>query len=690
MRLRSVRSRLALATSDTVSGSRPAAAAAGNRTLGAIDRPRDGAIGSETALVVDGWCLFEGSQVDRVEVLVDGEVTAVARAGVRRDDVVAAVSRDPEARTAGYQAVLELSPRAPGSETVVSVEAMSADGRRWRSEVRTVRWARWVDGEQADLALGFGVIDSPKDGAQLEPGALEVHGWCLLEGTRVARVAVIVDGELRDYARSHVDRLDLSTHSFHPEAPVSGFWAMLDLERQPLRAESLVCIEAVGLDGRRWRSPTHLVRWKHPERLDGGSFDTPLVTRCRAQIDRRSTRVLVFTHALTLGGGQLWLLELLRQAQEVSDLDFSVVSETDGPLRGRLESMGIEVHVTTMPATHDAQLYESRCEELALLIAGNDAGVVFVNTLGIFGAVDAASRSGVPCVWAIHESFPPAVFRRVAWGAERVHPHVRDRFEHAFASARALVFEARQTADLFAHLSAPEQCFVVDYGVDMQAVERFRATARRDELRAAAGIPEGSTVVLMLGTVEARKGQAAAVAAFDELARVHGHLRLILVGDAPGRYTDAVRQQIERSEAADRIQLVPVTPDIFPWLLIADLFLCASDIESLPRSILDAMTFELPVLSTDAFGIAGLIEDGVTGWLTRPRDLEALIGLLHYVLRLSEAERRAVGARGLADVIRRHDADPYGHLFARAFRALIDDPASDLVPLLSSNLERTG
>jgi len=45
---------------------------------------------------------------------------------------------------------------------------------------------------------------------------------------------------------------------------------------------------------------------------------------------------------------------------------------------------------------------------------------------------------------------------------------------------------------------------------------------------------------------------------------------------------------------------------------MADLLLCASDIESLPRSILEAMAFELPVVSTDAFGIADLIDDGRT------------------------------------------------------------------------------
>jgi glycosyltransferase involved in cell wall biosynthesis len=117
---------------------------------------------------------------------------------------------------------------------------------------------------------------------------------------------------------------------------------------------------------------------------------------------------------------------------------------------------------------------------------------------------------------------------------------------------------------------------------------------------------------------------------------------------------------------------------------MADILLCASDIESLPRTILEAMAFELPVVSTDAFGIADLIEDGWTGWLTRPGDLEGLVGLLHLVLRIPADERRAVGSRARAEAVRRHGSRSYGRAFAQALADLLDDPYSDLTPALSN------
>ena len=57
---------------------------------------------------------------------------------------------------------------------------------------------------------------------------------------------------------------------------------------------------------------------------------------------------------------------------------------------------------------------------------------------------------------------------------------------------------------------------------------------------------------------------------------------------------------------------------------MSDLLVCASDVESLPRTVLEAMAWELPVLATAVYGLPELIDDGETGWLCAPRDVDAL------------------------------------------------------------------
>ncbi len=545
--------------------------------------------------------------------------------------------------------------------------------------------ARNVPAEALPVQLshqGTGDLNCPSDGGVVDGDVLEVTGWCLFEGSRVARVEVVVDGRRVGLARPYIERPDVAEQYSHPDAPVAGFEALTSFEPRDRSAESLVTVEATSLDGRRWRSQTHRVSWAAPgaEVVHRGELLVRRSTVAVEHLPSGGTRVLVFTHDLSYGGGQLWLFELLRQLAVVSELDCTVVSVTDGPLRGSLEDLGVSVHVTTMPRMDDVEAYEGRIHELALLIRASGAGVVLVNTLGIFSAVDAAARAGVPSLWAIHESFDPAVYRHICWGPTGMHPHVRSRFDGCFRSTRALIFEARQTADMFAHLCSPDQRHIVDYGIDVDAIDAYRASLDRSAVRSASGFDDDGVVVVVVGVFEPRKAQAAVVAAFDELAVVHDRLRLALVGCHPSPYTDGLREQLARCAGGDRVVLVPIVPDIYRWYAVADVLLCASDVESLPRSILEAMAFELPVVSTDAFGIADLIDDGRTGWLTRSRDLEGLLGLLHLVLRMPAEERRAVGALARIEVLRRHEDGSYGRIIARALADLLNDPSCDVTP----------
>jgi glycosyltransferase involved in cell wall biosynthesis len=529
-----------------------------------------------------------------------------------------------------------------------------------------------------------GELNCPRNDAVVDGDVLAIKGWCLFDGSRVARVEVVVDGRRVGLAWPYIDRPDVAEHHSHPDAPVAGFELFTSFERRDRSSESLVTVEATSLDGRRWRSQTHRVSWAAPG-VEVSRRGELLVRRSTAAVKHLpggGNRVLVFTHDLSYGDRHPWLFELLRQLVVVSGLDCTVVSVADGPLRGMLEDLGVKVHVTAPWPMDDMETYEGRIHELALLIRASGAGAVLVNALGVFPAVDAAARAGVPSVWAIHESFDPAVYRYICSGQTGMHPHVRSRFDGCFRSTRALIFEARQTADMFAHLCSPEQRFIVDYGVDVDAIDAYRASLDRSALRFASGFDD-DVVVVVVGVFDPRKAQAAVVAAFDELAVVHDRLRLVLVGCHSGPYSDAIREQLSRCAAGDRVTLVPIMPDIYRWYAVADLLLYASDVESLPRSIVEAMAFELPVVSTDAFGIADLIDDGETGWLTRSRDLEGLVGLLHLVLRMPAEERRAVGALARIEVLRRHGDCGYGRIFGRVLADLLDDPSCDLTPAFS-------
>jgi D-inositol-3-phosphate glycosyltransferase len=106
---------------------------------------------------------------------------------------------------------------------------------------------------------------------------------------------------------------------------------------------------------------------------------------------------------------------------------------------------------------------------------------------------------------------------------------------------------------------------------------------------------------------------------------------------------------------------------------VADLLVCASDVESLPRVILEAMAFGTPVLSTRVFGVPELIEDGSTGYLCELRSVAGLAAGLDRALSAGADELSAIASAASAHVRARHDPGRYAETMA----GLLDGLARD-------------
>jgi glycosyltransferase involved in cell wall biosynthesis len=87
----------------------------------------------------------------------------------------------------------------------------------------------------------------------------------------------------------------------------------------------------------------------------------------------------------------------------------------------------------------------------------------------------------------------------------------------------------------------------------------------------------------------------------------------------------------------------------------ADCTVLPSYREGVPRSLLEAASLGKPIITTDAVGCLDVVDDGVNGFLCKPRDAEDLAGKMTRMIGLSEAQRSAMGRRGREKMLREFD-----------------------------------
>ena len=540
------------------------------------------------------------------------------------------------------------------------------NGLRWRLRATGVLWRRGATAEAlADAVpaptgrpVAVGQLDLPKEGDRIEGGAVSVRGWAIFPETATARVEVFLGGRPLGLARVGAPRVDVA-EVWEDGHAAAGFELDADLGGwDGGEGEHELRVVATSVTGERYEmEPLRVKVGTRPEKPDKLP---PPAARTGAPASGQQPHVLVVTHQLTLGGAQLYLMDLLRELVRTEAASFTMVTSIDGPLRAEVEALGIPVHISSLPPFDDLSSYIGRIEELAAWMETRDADVVLLNTATAWTVpgAEAAAETGVPVVWAIHESFPLSVL------LGDFSPRIRKRAEGALARASTLVFEAEATKRLYEPVAGAERCTMLPYGLDLAPIDAHRAEFDGEAARREAGIPADADLVACVGTVEPRKAQAMLAQAFDLIAAGHPRAWIAFVGGRDDDNTEALNRYIEASPYGERMRVIPVTPDVEAWYGMADLLVCASDIESLPRTVLEAMAWETPVLGTRVFGLPELISDGETGWLCEPRDLPALSAALDRVLSLPAEERRRVGAAGRPLVAERHSLEHYGQEIA--------------------------
>lgn len=157
-------------------------------------------------------------------------------------------------------------------------------------------------------------------------------------------------------------------------------------------------------------------------------------------------------------------------------------------------------------------------------------------------------------------------------------------------------------------------------------------------VRAELGITH-EPVVIHLSNLRPVKRVDLLLEAFAQAEKPAGTKLLILAGAEFSSF----RPLVERLGLGAAVIVREKVADIEDYLQVADVGLFASENESFCVSILEAMRFGCPSVSTAVGGIPEVVEAGVSGMLTPVDDVPALAGALGALLRDPD-RRRALGA----------------------------------------------
>jgi glycosyltransferase involved in cell wall biosynthesis len=113
---------------------------------------------------------------------------------------------------------------------------------------------------------------------------------------------------------------------------------------------------------------------------------------------------------------------------------------------------------------------------------------------------------------------------------------------------------------------------------------------------------------------------------------------LVITGD--GEKRRALYDEAHMLGLADRTHFLGTrndTPTIYSAL---DVFVLPSEQEAFPMVVLEAMACGLPIIATDVGDTARIIEDGVSGLVVRPRNVDSLRQALSELLQNPDRARR--------------------------------------------------
>ncbi len=221
-------------------------------------------------------------------------------------------------------------------------------------------------------------------------------------------------------------------------------------------------------------------------------------------------------------------------------------------------------------------------------------------------------------------------------------------------------------------LCPPQKLRYLGNGVNTERFCRSNLNCKyQQERKRQLKLPDFS-IIATTGRITAEKGYLELVKALVKL-RSQFQVHLLVIGGQLSSERDAFQSQlnhfIQENELENCVTFTGLCSDIPELLGLVDVFALPSYREGLPRSILEAMAMELPVVATDIRGCREAVIPNQTGLIVPPQNSEQLAEALGKIL-ANKQLKEAFGKAGRQRVEAEYDERFVFERLAQCYREL--------------------
>ena len=225
--------------------------------------------------------------------------------------------------------------------------------------------------------------------------------------------------------------------------------------------------------------------------------------------------------------------------------------------------------------------------------------------------------TGIPYVSTCHGFYKPRLGRRLipAWGNHviAISTPVEDSLIHDFK------VNPGKTTTIFNAIDIPE------------LVGRYQKKDP-DSIRKELNLTDHSTVIGIIARIVEDKGHEYFLRATKKLLNERRHpVKVLIVGDGP--YLKKVRGLVKQLQMEEVVVFLGSIQDVTRALAVIDIFvLPAVWREGFGLSIIEAMAVCKPVIVTNIWSLNELVQNGTTGLLVEPKNIDELCGAMRSLI----------------------------------------------------------